>query len=385
MIKNINNNIFDDIHLNDLTLESFSCTHDNIAKLLHCLVKDNYIIFKKDYIDVCMYFDNKWNCVHLDGSGYPYEIIDNLYAHYKFVMTHYQSQLNNDIDETAKRCLYVTLRHVTKILQMLQSCAQKKCIISRLKIYYNQHEALQFYSKLDKNKNFLGFKNCVYDFDTKLFRQCLPTDMIMNICNYNYKPSSVEKQNTLKTILAQILDIHEEFASNKKNLNLFLNIILNMLRSQNTKDNCLIVHGKCISGKSTLHNLILTTFEDLSKQIPSSKSTPNIRKLYSSELEYAKYRFMTTMHNKYETSGTIEDCVNFMFDAKNKLESQNMIIFSDDEPHLEKIYPSILEKTQIDIICLPNKFDNDTCRDINLHKKFVNLNCAFIDILISNF
>lgn len=373
MTKNIDNNISNDTYLNNLTLESFSCTNDDIAKVFHYLVKDKFIIFKKDCRDMCLYFDNKWNYVHLDEAYLNY---DELYNYYKIVMSHYQLQLHNDIDETTKMCLYFTLKHVTKILEMLCLHAKRKHILLSLKSCYNPYKSLHFYDQLDtSNRKILGFENCVYDFTIKSFRQCQPTDMIMNICNYDYKTSSIDKQSRLKEILIQIL-------TTQQNLDLFLSVVLNMLTSQNTKDNCLILHGKDMSGKSTIHNLIHKTFENLCKQIPSSKSAPNIRKLYSSELAYAKQRFLTTM---YETdkSNTLEDCVNFMFDTKNKLEFQNMIIFSYDEPQSEKIHPLILTQTQFNVINLQNKFEN--FRDCNLWNELNNLNCAFVDILISNF
>jgi P4 family phage/plasmid primase-like protien len=228
--------IFDDITLNNLMLESITGTTYKIAEVLYYLNKDtfNYGEDKEWY----EYKKHRW----VKSNGLRSYISKKLVNYYKKMI-----EKNKNEDELIKK--------TKKIIYDLESTYFKNNIITEAEEIFrieNNPEG-NFVSKLDINIYLLGFNNGVYDLETNTFRSGIPSDNISYTVGYNYSERSEYIEN--------VNDMIEKILPNKK-LKDYVLKTMSVCLSGKIIQKVILLNGIGSNGKSMLLNLLCETMGD---------------------------------------------------------------------------------------------------------------------------
>ena len=148
-----------------------------------------------------------------------------------------------------------------RITIKLKTHNQKKAVMGECQEQFYNEEMM---SKMDENKQLLGFDNGVYDFKQKCFRRGLPEDYISFTTKTNYLAFDPQKQEHIE-IKAEIDDFMKKVFPNKDLRKYMWDHAASTLMGDNINQKFIIYTGVGGNGKSIwvdLMNLVLGDYSD---------------------------------------------------------------------------------------------------------------------------
>jgi len=275
----------------------------DIASILHCCYKDEYLLADHKNNIWFKYKKNKFNKV--DGTPEILMIISkNIYDLFQQkmidtinILHHHPS---NESYTTKMNAPGATRKNVilTSEEKDYQTTEDKVCILNKLcgfckdeghkgailksckQLFYDP----DFIKESDQNTHLLCFDNGVYDFKEKLFRNGIPDDKITLSCNYDYIPiqevktSYKKEEKEIKEFFKQIYPLEE--------LNTYMwNLLSSLLIGGNMNQAFYIFIGKGSNGKSMVTNLLEYVMGDYYGSLPATYITSERQKIGSTSSE----------------------------------------------------------------------------------------------------
>lgn len=276
-----------------LILRSQSQTTSDVANVVHCLLKNQFVYVPCQKDKGWYMFDNHRWAVDPEALSLKRIIKTQIISEYLRLITYYNekgyelkdldSEEGNKYLQKAKNLTDVTykLRDKTFINNLIESCREN---------FYDKN--LNFLEVLDSNPDILGFNNGVYDFKEGKFRDGKPEDYITKSTQLDFKVCRIEdvkvqivvnfirsiilKDNTEKVFndLTQTLEnklvrpITDEDLVEK-----LLMYLSYCLTGHNYLTYFLILVGSGGNGKTLLANLLFDCLGDYYDSIPTTYLT----------------------------------------------------------------------------------------------------------------
>lgn len=368
--------------------------HCDVAEVMSLIFKDKLIYDAK--IKSWYIVNNKTNIWEQDKEGFKIRLwISTLGCNLYIKRTQYWNNIDCD-DELLLEANKEKAKKSLKIASLLKNAGFKDSILKELKSWCISDDFMEKY--LDSNINLLAFNNCVYDSQSKEFRNIEPNDYIMTTCNYNYY-KNIDVKYTNK-ILQVLNDIHDE---NDKN-NYLIDIISMCLHGRNIHNNFNIFTGVGANGKSVIANLLELSFGSyyrkvscdlFTKKTSGINSTSDIANLKScrcilfeepEEDETLQIGIMKdlTGGNSITARGLFKEPISF-------IPQFNIFGNMNEIPKISKVEPAI--KRRLKILSFTNKFvekpkmPNEKVVDLNLNTELSSndgYKIAFMNLLIEN-
>jgi putative DNA primase/helicase len=250
--------IFDDIELNKLILESLNNTPYDIAKVLHYLYRDRFNCTKdKVWYTYC---EHRW----LKDSVDIRDIISNeLPAYYKIVLTYYKELINDSRENRAM--VECKIKKIIELIKSLKRTPSKQNIITEsCEIFYKNNKT--FEKNLNTKPHLLCFTNGIYDLDNDEFRDGRYDDNITISTGYEYIDAYSKHKDKL---FAFLNDIQPE----KEQLEYLLKFTASVLYGCNTIELFHILSGSSRNGKSKYAELLSHVFGEYCEFITSTLLT----------------------------------------------------------------------------------------------------------------
>ena len=238
-----------------------------------------------------------------------------------------------------------------------------KNIISKLMNYYQDDE---IFNKIDKNKNLLAFKDCVYDLERNKYRSIEKTDYISNYIKFKLKPNKPINEEVRKDIINFIYGIQETEEDAKFLLKLLANSLF-----YNKFGLFTLFLGDGGNGKSVLSALHET-------------ATSKYGQVVSSQFLTSKYRANAPNSDLYKCMNKRSIIVNEPEENEGDRELQFNISFlkkitDNDTISTREMYESPVEfLADFSIFCLCNNPPKLDSVDDSIKRRFININFPFI-------
>lgn len=274
--------------------------HFDVALVLHRKYGDEYRFVGKDVWYKYEPKEHRW--VRIDEAPDLYtKISTEIYALFcdrsKYwinrTMTTDVQELKDNFKRKSEKAL--------KIAQNLRMVNYKSGVFKECKFLFSDNPIeTKFEELLDSKCHLLGFKNCVYDFETNSRRDGCPSDCISYSTKLNYKeynPNSKEAKELDKFL--------REVMPNDNVRKYMLDMLACTLDGSVKQESFYIMAGKLESGsngKSTLMNLVQKAFGDYYCNLPISLITQKRQSSNAaqSELERTKGRRIAVMQEPGE-------------------------------------------------------------------------------------
>jgi len=131
-----------------------------------------------------------------------------------------------------------------------------------------------FIEELDKNKNLMGFKNGVFDFDEYEFRDGIPSDNISMSTNVDYIPySEINNNQYFSDVVDEVYEVIESIHPDTIMRNYLLNLLASVNHGLIKEQKFHIWTGTGSNGKSILIDLIKNSLGDYAVVLPTSMIT----------------------------------------------------------------------------------------------------------------
>lgn len=242
------------------------CDYD-IAKLIYELYKYSYKCVSLKHKAWYEFQGNRW--VEVEG-GYTLNIRISETLTKEFAeleRQYYQMATSDDLNGTTKDNLLKKAGNISKLISKLRKGGFKASIMSQCELLFYDNK---FESKLDSNKDLLGFDNGVYDLENGYFREGFPDDNITFSVGYDYKPYTMEHEY-VKEVISYFETIQRE-----SDMNNYLLILLSSYLSGNNKDQQFIIWtGSGSNGKSKTLEFCKMAFGDYAGTLPIKILTGN--------------------------------------------------------------------------------------------------------------
>ena len=164
---------------------SLSCSHYSIAKAIFHIYKDRFRVDDIKNTEWYEFNGIRWKSSHLINIL----ISEELPKYYRAVKISDTSVQTKNLQEYLVNTDLVdaNLRNqmVDKIIQRLENVSFKNSVISQVIYLFKTHDN-DFYKNLDSSTHLIGFKNGVYDFKQKCFRNGNQNDYITFSTGYDY-------------------------------------------------------------------------------------------------------------------------------------------------------------------------------------------------------
>lgn len=246
-------NMFDNAELNKVFSESLIGTNTLVAEFVFQYNKNNfnYTCIKEGTYKWYTFDGSRWKT----GTDTSLKLFIS-----KKIPELYDELINNFKNDTIK------IQKLNKLKQNCQTAIQINSIIICLEtLFKDKDEADNFYKKLDKNNNLIGFENGVYDLEKEEFRNGKPDDFISMSVGYNYINNQTDKINDLKTFLSDIQPEESELR--------YLLTYLSIGLKGNLLELFTILTGTGRNGKSKIIELLKETFGDYFGSVDSQMFT----------------------------------------------------------------------------------------------------------------
>jgi P4 family phage/plasmid primase-like protien len=382
--------------------------HHNCAKYFYIMNKNKYSFDE---------ISGKWYKLNANNSWCEYsnmpesikiDIVNLLTSKlnkYLITLNEIYSKLTEvyKIDKLTKKINLIN-KHITNI----GNIGYINGITSLLSSFYINND---FKNNLNKYRNLLAFNNCIFDLDTKTFRNIEFDDYISVTTGYDYyhenvKPTKIkEVEGFLKSMFDSNINIDDtdKYISDYQYL---LNIISSTLYGENRLQKFYIWTGNGSNGKTILNNLINIVFGDYFKCIsvefytrpnkdagdanPELADKKYCRILSSSEPEYNEK--MKASKFKNISGGDLIQMRGIYEKVQYFLPHFTPIIITSNIPDLTKIDDGITRRLDVvefkykfvDKPKLPNERKCDSLIT-NKIKEDIEFRNAFIWLLIENF
>ena len=234
-------------------------THSDIAKVLHRLYEYDFVYSNGDWYK---YENHLWKKEN-DGVSLRKIISNQLPKIYMKVINKYNKMISsegNDLSEQEKEDCKNKTKEILNIVKQLKTVSFKDNIMKESKENFYD---LDFHKKLNSNKNLMGFKNGIYDFDACEFRDGRPDDYVQlstNIEKIDFEETN-EHFDDLKKFIDTIF-VDEEVRV------YFLTYLASSLHGHNAEEKFHIWTGSGSNGKSKFLELITNGFGDYVVKFP---------------------------------------------------------------------------------------------------------------------
>lgn len=311
---------FEDIKKNsisnyiDITLKVDGNTPEyDIAKLLYYIYKDEYIyVINGHSCEWYRFINHHWE-LDPKGTSLRTNISDKIYMLYSLKQTELCNERtalkissNVDSDETDSQEItdidiqnkeknsYFSkkIKSVSKILLALKSTSSKNNIMREAQDLFLDRE---FEKKRDENKFLLGFKNGVYDFSEKRFRDGRPEDYITMCTNINYIDINYNDNND-KKIVEEIHDTISRIYPNKDLCRYMWEHWASALIGANLTQTIHFYLGNGSNGKSIITTLLKSTFGSYCDKCSIQLITDERGKLGAATPELAKLKALRLVY-----------------------------------------------------------------------------------------
>ena len=250
-------------NLRKLLLKSLSSAHNDIAKVLHSLYKDEFIYGKSK----CWYqFRNhRWIRIN-DGINLRLKISNELVNEYlKFNIEIGTKAQQIEDDDAEKELLLERMKKISSIILKLKANSFKKNIMEEIiELFYNE----KFEELLDTNTHLICFNNGVYDLDSALFRKGIPEDYI----SFNTNTDYIEYDSS-DDIIQDVNNFVQQVIPNKPVREYLLTLLSSFLDGKISEEKFHIWTGSGGNGKSKLIELFQNGFGDYCTVLPCSLIT----------------------------------------------------------------------------------------------------------------
>lgn len=164
-------------------------------------------------------------------------------------------------------------KDLAEICVKLKKTNFKQCVIKECAtIFYEEDK--HFLRKLDNNKMLLGFKNGVYDFDQKIFRDGVPEDYISLSTHIDYVPIDRNDANHIQ-IISEINAFMDSLFPNPELRRYVWDHLASVLIGGNKPQTFNIYNGSGRNGKSKLVELMTMILGDYKGVVPTTLVTSN--------------------------------------------------------------------------------------------------------------
>lgn len=166
--------------------------------------------------------------------------------------------------QVSKFQLSERVKMIQRIKQKLQSTSFLNSTIELLRDHYYQDIVTM--QKINSNTKIFPFKNMVFDSETMSFRSIQPDDYISVTCGYDYREATQDEKNMVLELLMKIWP-------SKEVCRYMLQALSQSFLGFNYDENFHVLSGKGSNGKSTLIDLCIQVFGDLSFCLPHTYIT----------------------------------------------------------------------------------------------------------------
>lgn len=276
--------IVDDPVLNTAIAKALSGTHQRLAELLY-QINGNEIVHSKESKDKChwFHFDSPvWKPIDhvivkrlITGDSYTELFIKAKSA--------YQSASVKDKERK--------LAQIQKTITSLQNSQLQNSVVQQFETIARK-DRTEFFDKLDKKRNLLGFTNGVLDLDSGVFRQGRPDDFITMTVGYAYDPNKMAD----KTITGEFYEFFRKVFPDIE-VGKWVHKYLGSCLTGYTRDQIFVFgHGTGSNGKGILINIMSKVLGEFSAKIDASflcgnmpdseRATPTLTRLIGKRFVY---------------------------------------------------------------------------------------------------
>jgi P4 family phage/plasmid primase-like protien len=249
--------------LNNLIIRSLTGSHNDIAKVMHNMFRDEFIYgTSKTWYQ---FKNHRWVNI---GDGIPLrqKISNQLLNEYLRFSTKLTNETQSlDFDDPQRHIKIDQSEKLGKVMAKLKTNSFKKSLIDEcIEMFYND----EFEELLDTRVNLIGFENGVYDLDNELFREGIPDDYITFSTGINYEEFEYDDEAIIQinTFLQQILQ-------KKDQREYVLTFLASCLDGRIIDEKFPIWTGTGGNGKSKLLELYCKSFGDYTGVLPISMIT----------------------------------------------------------------------------------------------------------------
>lgn len=309
----------------DITLKNEGTTPEyDIAKILYHVYKDEYLyIINGNCCEWYRFRNHRWE-LDPKGTSLRTNISDKIYTLYSSKQTELLNErmslkINSSIDvdsdknesqdiselesKNNEKNAYINkkLKCVSKILISLKSTSSKNNIMREAQDLFLDNE---FENKRDENKYLLGFKNGVYDFIEKRFRDGQPDDYITMSTNINYVELNHNNATHTK-IIQEINEIISRIYPNKELCKYMWEHWASCLTGVNLNQTINFYLGNGSNGKSIITTLLKSAFGNYCDKCSIQLITDDRGKLGSASPELAKIKGLRIIYMSEPKKGAI--------------------------------------------------------------------------------
>ena len=249
--------------LRKLLLKSLTSAHNDIARVLYELFKDEFVYGKSK----CWYIFRNHRWVRIgDGIYLKKKISNELVNEYlRFNIETGSKAQDLDDDDPEKEILMERMKKISSISLKLKGNSFKKNILDEATEFFYKED---FEELLDTNTHLIGFENGVYDLNSELFRQGIPEDYISLSTKINY-----EQYDCYDELIQEVNTFIQQVLPKKDVREYVLTLLSSFLDGKITLEKFHIWTGCGGNGKSKLIELFQNCYGDYCTIFPCSLIT----------------------------------------------------------------------------------------------------------------
>jgi P4 family phage/plasmid primase-like protien len=268
--------------------ETQSGTDTDIAKILYKMYKDKYVCVSYDKKSIWYhYINHRWK--KDTGLSLRSKISEELFSLIQKKGEDIYNEFNEYKEDDERRdLLQKKFKIIGEIKIKLKNRSSKDNIFREAaEVFYDD----DFYRTMDTNKQLLGFKNGVIDFDNKIFREGYPEDYITKSTKINYIPFEelsqnteyIEKCNYLNQIMEKLFPVPE--------LNKYMwDHLSSSLIGYNKNQTFNVYHGSGGNGKSIIVDLMSAALGEYKWLVPLTLVTESRNRVGGTSDEVLKLK-----------------------------------------------------------------------------------------------
>lgn len=248
-----------------IMLESLTCTHTDIARLVYNLLKNEYVcasISKKIWYQ---FRDHRWRKID-DGVSLRKYISNGLVNEYLRLESKISKEsLEFEASSSDKELMIERCNKIQKVISSLKKTSFKKSILEECSelFFYERFE-----EKLDTNPDLVCFENGVYDLEIGHFREGYPEDLLSFTTGIYY-----EEYNEFDEEYMGVTQFLREILPKDPVRNYVITLLSSFLSGKIKEQKFHIWTGVGGNGKSKLIELFRLGFGDYCTTLPVSLIT----------------------------------------------------------------------------------------------------------------
>jgi P4 family phage/plasmid primase-like protien len=249
------------------------CSDFDIARVVYHYFKDEFVCVNINK-NIWYRFENHRWVENDSGTTLRKSMSTDIFKFYSnrmndvYFKEYAEETAKEEQNEKKVKSLSCKMTRCSDIMLRLKTTTDKKNIMSESRdLFYDS----TFYNKLDSNKYLLCFKNGIYDFKEKVFRDGYPEDYISKTTNINYLDYDTAMQKT--QIVDEINDFMQKLFPEKELLQYMWDHLSSTLLGE-TKNHTFNMYIGCgQNGKSVLVNFMEKVLGQYKGDVPLSLIT----------------------------------------------------------------------------------------------------------------